>query len=103
MTKSFEVVVVRTKGPRPTTGKACPKENPHVRAAPSAHSFWRYEWRASKNLELPQTPLETSDLYTLAATISRTPSLLESRRNPPGTVFAQGNTARSYMEDVGRP
>lgn len=55
-----------------------------------------------ENLELPQTPLKTSDLYTLAATISRTPSLYLEAGAIHGTVLCQGNTPLVYMEDVGR-
>jgi FdhD protein len=55
-----------------------------------------------ESLQLPQTPLKTSDLYTLAATISRTPSLYLEAGAIHGTVLCQGNTPLVYMEDVGR-
>ncbi len=54
------------------------------------------------DLQLPQTPVKTSDLYTLAATISRTPSLYLEAGAIHGTVLCQGNTPLVYMEDVGR-
>ncbi|WP_394154649.1 formate dehydrogenase accessory sulfurtransferase FdhD [Loktanella salsilacus] len=55
-----------------------------------------------EDLKLPQTLLKTSDLYALAATISRTPSLYLEAGAIHGTVLCQGNTPLVYMEDVGR-
>ena len=55
-----------------------------------------------EDLTLPQTPVRTSDLYTLAATISRTPSLYLEAGAIHGTILCQGNQPLVYMEDVGR-
>lgn len=55
-----------------------------------------------EDLKLPQTPVTTSDLYTLAATISRTPSLYLEAGAIHGTVLCQGSQPLVYMEDVGR-
>jgi FdhD protein len=51
---------------------------------------------------LPQTKVRTSDLYALAATINRTPSLYLEAGAIHGTVLCQGNRPLVYMEDVGR-
>ena len=51
---------------------------------------------------LPDMPLRTSDLYALAATINRTPSLYLSAGAIHGTVLCQGARPLVYMEDVGR-
>ncbi|WP_299723908.1 formate dehydrogenase accessory sulfurtransferase FdhD [uncultured Tateyamaria sp.] len=53
-------------------------------------------------LTLPATPVRTSDLYALAATINRTPSLYLEAGAIHGTVLCQGNRPLVYMEDVGR-
>lgn len=54
------------------------------------------------DLKLPQTPVRTSDLYALAATINRTPSLYLEAGAIHGTVLCQGERPLVYMEDVGR-
>ncbi|MEJ6396844.1 formate dehydrogenase accessory sulfurtransferase FdhD [Yoonia sp. 208BN28-4] len=54
------------------------------------------------DVQLPATPVRTSDLYALAATISRTPSLYLEAGAIHGTVLCQGNRPLVYMEDVGR-
>lgn len=51
---------------------------------------------------LPDTSVRTSDLYALAARISRTPSLYLTAGAIHGTVLCQGNRPLVYMEDVGR-
>lgn len=53
-------------------------------------------------LTLPETPVKTSDLYALAATINRTPSLYLAAGAIHGTVLCQGDRPLVYMEDVGR-
>ena len=54
------------------------------------------------DVTLPDTTLRTSDLYALAATINRTPSLYLEAGAIHGTVLCQGATPLVYMEDVGR-
>lgn len=51
---------------------------------------------------LPQTSVKTSDLYALAHTINRTPSLYLEAGAIHGTVLCQGAQPLVYMEDVGR-
>ncbi|MEO1638036.1 MAG: formate dehydrogenase accessory sulfurtransferase FdhD [Pseudomonadota bacterium] len=51
---------------------------------------------------LPDTPVRTSDLYALASTINRTPSLYLEAGAIHGTVLCQGAQPLVYMEDVGR-
>jgi len=51
---------------------------------------------------LPQMTVRTSDLYALAATINRTPSLYLTAGAIHGTVLCQGSRPLVYMEDVGR-
>lgn len=53
-------------------------------------------------LSLPDTPVSTDDLYRLAATINRTPSLYLAAGAIHGTVLCQGARPLVYMEDVGR-
>lgn len=55
-----------------------------------------------EGLTLPATKTRTSDLYALAATINRTPSLYLEAGAIHGTVLCQGNQPLVYMEDVGR-
>ena len=51
---------------------------------------------------LPQVEVRTSDLYALAATINRTPSLYLAAGAIHGTVLCAGTGPLVYMEDVGR-
>jgi FdhD protein len=55
-----------------------------------------------EGVTLPDIQVRTSDLYTLAATINRTPSLYLEAGAIHGTVLCQGNRPLVYMEDVGR-
>ncbi len=55
-----------------------------------------------EGVTLPATPVRTSDLYALAATINRTPSLYLEAGAIHGTVLCQGDQPLVYMEDVGR-
>ncbi len=54
------------------------------------------------DVTLPDTQVRTSDLYALAATINRTPSLYLEAGAIHGTVLCQGRRPLVYMEDVGR-
>ncbi|WP_294228314.1 formate dehydrogenase accessory sulfurtransferase FdhD [uncultured Shimia sp.] len=51
---------------------------------------------------LPDTQVKTSDLYALANTINRTPSLYLEAGAIHGSVLCQGARPLVYMEDVGR-
>ena len=51
---------------------------------------------------LPDLKVRTSDLYALASTINRTPSLYLEAGAIHGTVLCQGDRPLVYMEDVGR-
>ncbi len=53
-------------------------------------------------VELPPTPVRTSDLYALARRINTTPSLYLEAGAIHGTVLCQGARPLVYMEDVGR-
>ncbi|MEM8555072.1 MAG: formate dehydrogenase accessory sulfurtransferase FdhD [Pseudomonadota bacterium] len=55
-----------------------------------------------EGLSLPDTKVHTSDLYTLAASINRMPSLYLSAGAIHGTVLCQSAQPLVYMEDVGR-
>ncbi|MCP4822501.1 MAG: formate dehydrogenase accessory sulfurtransferase FdhD [Shimia sp.] len=55
-----------------------------------------------EGVELPQAQVKTSDLYALATTINRTPSLYLEAGAIHGTVLCQGARPLVYMEDVGR-
>ncbi|MCK0095997.1 formate dehydrogenase accessory sulfurtransferase FdhD [Yoonia sp. F2084L] len=55
-----------------------------------------------EGVTLPDVQVRTSDLYTLAATINRTPSLYLEAGAIHGTILCQGNRPLVYMEDVGR-
>ncbi len=55
-----------------------------------------------EGLTLPATPVRTSWLYALAATINRTPSLYLEAGAIHGTVLCHEDRPLVYMEDVGR-
>lgn len=55
-----------------------------------------------KGLQLPEAEVRTSDLYALAHTINRTPSLYLEAGAIHGTVLCKGAQPLVYMEDVGR-
>ncbi|MEM7731287.1 MAG: formate dehydrogenase accessory sulfurtransferase FdhD [Pseudomonadota bacterium] len=55
-----------------------------------------------EDVKLPDLPVRTSDLYSLAATINRTPSLYLEAGAIHGTVLCQSGRPLVYMEDVGR-
>ena len=55
-----------------------------------------------EGVTLPQTRVRTSDLYTLANVINRTPSLYLEAGAIHGTVLCEGDRPLVYMEDVGR-
>ncbi|MEM6589487.1 MAG: formate dehydrogenase accessory sulfurtransferase FdhD, partial [Pseudomonadota bacterium] len=55
-----------------------------------------------EGVQLPDLPVKTSDLYSLAAIINRTPSLYLEAGAIHGTVLCQGDQPLVYMEDVGR-
>ncbi len=55
-----------------------------------------------EQVTLPDMQVRTSDLYALAATINRTPSLYLQAGAIHGTVLCAGNRPLVYMEDVGR-
>jgi FdhD protein len=55
-----------------------------------------------EDLTLPRCDVRTSDLYALANTINRTPSLYLDAGAIHGTVLCQGAQPLVYMEDVGR-
>ena len=55
-----------------------------------------------EGVTLPDLKVRTSDLYTLAATINRTPSLYLEAGAIHGTILCQGDRPLVYMEDVGR-
>ena len=97
--EELEVVVVRTKVETNHEAKLQKKTRTSGCAVGTVFGDMM---EGLENLELPQTPLKTSDLYALAATISRTPSLYLKAGAIHGTVLCQGNTPLVYMEDVGR-
>lgn len=53
-------------------------------------------------VQLPQTPLRTSDMYHLAKVINTTPSLYLDAGAIHGSVLCQGRDILLYTEDVGR-
>ena len=55
-----------------------------------------------EGVTLPETRVRTSDLYTLANVINRTPSLYLEAGAIHGTVLCEGDRPLVYMEDVGR-
>jgi len=55
-----------------------------------------------EGVTLPQLEVRTSELYALAATINRTPSLYLEAGAIHGTVLCRGARPLVYMEDVGR-
>ena len=57
---------------------------------------------ALETVALPDAPLKTSWLYTLAKTINTQPSLYLEAGAIHGCVLCQEDRALVYMEDVGR-
>jgi len=55
-----------------------------------------------EDVRLPDLKVRTSDLYTLASLINRTPSLYLEAGAIHGTVLCRGARPLVYMEDVGR-
>jgi len=55
-----------------------------------------------ENVRLPTTQVKTSDIYALASTINRTPSLYLEAGAIHGSVLCKGAQPLVYMEDVGR-
>lgn len=55
-----------------------------------------------ESLRMPQNPVHTSWLYTLARVINQTPSLYLEAGAIHGTVLCQQDQPLVYMEDVGR-
>ena len=55
-----------------------------------------------EQVTLADVQVKTSDLYTLASTINRTPSLYLEAGAIHGTVLCAGHRPLIYMEDVGR-
>ena len=55
-----------------------------------------------EGVTLPDVQVRTSELYALAATINRTPSLYLEAGAIHGTILCQGHRPLVYMEDVGR-
>src|SRR6056297_2271498 len=55
-----------------------------------------------EDVRLPDLKVRTSDLYTLASLINRTPSLYLEAGAIHGTVLCRGAQPLVYMEDVGR-
>ena len=76
------------------------EEDPHQRLR-RGHGLWRHDGGAGGR-DPAAGDGATSDLYALAATINRTPSLYLAAGAIHGTVLCEGDRPLVYMEDVGR-
>ena len=97
--EEIETVVVRTKGQ--TTYEEKLKKKTRTSGCAVGTVFGDM-MEGLEDVTLPTTPVRTSDLYALAATINRTPSLYLEAGAIHGTVLCQAERPLVYMEDVGR-
>ncbi|WP_439155470.1 formate dehydrogenase accessory sulfurtransferase FdhD [Yoonia sp.] len=97
--EELEVVVVRTDGQTTYEDKLKKKTRTSGCAVGTVFGDMM---EGLENVTLPATQVRTSDLYTLAAKINRTPSLYLEAGAIHGTILCQGNRPLVYMEDVGR-
>lgn len=97
--KELETVVVRTSSKTTYEDKLAKKTRTSGCAVGTVFGDMM---EGLEGVNLPATPVRTSDLYALAAQINTTPSLYLSAGAIHGTVLCQGNRPLVYMEDVGR-
>ncbi len=97
--EELETVVVRTDGQ--TTYEEKLKKKTRTSGCAVGTVFGDM-MEGLEGVSLPDLPVKTSDLYALAATINRTPSLYLEAGAIHGTVLCQGDRPLVYMEDVGR-
>ena len=97
--EDLETVVVRT--PSTTSYEAKLKKKTRTSGCAVGTVFGDM-MEGLEGLTLPSNTVKTSDLYTLAAKINRTPSLYLEAGAIHGTVLCQGPRPLVYMEDVGR-
>ncbi|MEO3413638.1 formate dehydrogenase accessory sulfurtransferase FdhD [Roseovarius sp. CAU 1744] len=97
--EDLETVVVRTDGQ--TTYEEKLKKKTRTSGCAVGTVFGDM-MEGLEGVRLPDLQVRTSDLYTLAARINRTPSLYLEAGAIHGTVLCQGARPLVYMEDVGR-
>jgi FdhD protein len=97
--EDLETVVVRTDGQ--TTFEEKLKKKTRTSGCAVGTVFGDM-MEGLEKVTLPDIQVRTSDLYALASTINRTPSLYLEAGAIHGTVLCQGNRPLVYMEDVGR-
>lgn len=97
--EELETVVVRTDGQ--TTYEEKLKKKTRTSGCAVGTVFGDM-MEGLEGVQLPDLSVKTSDLYSLAARINRTPSLYLEAGAIHGTVLCQGDRALVYMEDVGR-
>ncbi len=97
--EDLETVVVRTDGQ--TTYEEKLKKKTRTSGCAVGTVFGDM-MEGLEDARLPDLGVNTSDLYSLAARINRTPSLYLEAGAIHGTVLCQGDRPLVYMEDVGR-
>ncbi|WP_371931668.1 MULTISPECIES: formate dehydrogenase accessory sulfurtransferase FdhD [Roseovarius] len=97
--EDLETVVVRTDGE--TTYEEKLKKKTRTSGCAVGTVFGDM-MEGLEDTTLPDLRVKTSDLYALASTINRTPSLYLEAGAIHGTVLCQGDRPLVYMEDVGR-
>ncbi len=97
--EELETVVVRTEGQTTYEDKLKKKTRTSGCAVGTVFGDMM---EGLEGVILPDVQVRTSDLYVLAATINRTPSLYLAAGAVHGTVLCAGNRPLVYMEDVGR-
>jgi len=97
--EELEVVVVRTAGQTDYEEKLRKKTRTSGCAIGTVFGDMM---EGLEDVELPQTSLRTSWLYSLSAVINRTPSLYLQAGAIHGTVLCCEDRPLVYMEDVGR-
>ncbi len=97
--EDLETVVVRTDGQ--TTYEEKLKKKTRTSGCAVGTVFGDM-MEGLEQVTLPDLQVKTSDLYALASTINRTPSLYLEAGAIHGTVLCRDNLPLIYMEDVGR-
>ena len=97
--EDLETVVVRTDGQ--TTYEEKLKKKTRTSGCAVGTVFGDM-MEGLEGVTLPDLTVRTSDLYALANTINRTPSLYLEAGAIHGTVLCRGDRPLVYMEDVGR-
>ncbi len=97
--QDLDIVIVRTDG---TTNYETKLQKKTRTSGCAVGTVFGDMMEGLEGLTLPDTPVRSSDLYTLSSIINRTPSLYLEAGAIHGTVLCRADKPLVYMEDVGR-